>query len=154
MTNEPLRGPGFDPILIPALSLPVMPYASNLTVHRRRRINDVGGFSLIELLTVIAIVSILAAIAIPQFFAYKARAVDAVMHSDLKNAALAMESYYATYRSYPASIAVLASSGFLSSPGIGMTVTLLTATSYTLTAVASGGTQASFTLNSVTGVIN
>jgi hypothetical protein len=76
------------------------------------------------------------------------------MQSDLKNATLAMESYYAAIHSYPASIAALTASGFVSSPGVGMTITVLTATSYTITATASGGTQASFTLNSVTGQIN
>jgi type IV pilus assembly protein PilA len=133
---------------------PVTANSWNLTSRCRRRTIAVRGYSLIELLVVIAIIAILAAIAIPQVFAYRAKAVDAAMHSDLKNAALAMESYYALYRSYPSSIAVLTASGYVSSPGVGVTMTILTPTSYTVTALASGGTQASFTLNSVTGVIN
>ena len=134
--------------------LPIMPNSWHLTARRHRRTKAVRGFTLIELLVVVGIISILAAVAVPQYSAYKKRAVDAVMHSDLKNAALAMEAYYATNHSYPASIAVLTSSGFLSSPGVSMTITLPTATSYTISAAASGGTQASYTLNSVTGLIN
>ena len=133
---------------------PVMANSLSLTSRCWRRTIAVRGFSLIELLVVIAIISILAAVAIPQVFAYRAKAVDAAMHSDLKNAALAVESYYALYHSYPASIAVLTASGYVSSPGVGVTITLLTTTSYTVTALATGGTQPSFTLNSVTGVIN
>ena len=133
---------------------PVMANSLNLTSRRWRRTIVVRGFSLIELLVVIAIIAILAAVAVPQFFAYKAKSVDAAMHSDLKNAALAAESYYALNHCYPSSIAVLTASGYVSSPGIGVTITILTPTSYTVTALASGGTQPSFTLNSVTGVIN
>ena len=50
--------------------------------------------TLLELLVVVAVVGILASIAIQQVSLYRARAFDASMRSYLKNAALAMESYY------------------------------------------------------------
>ena len=140
--------------MIIEIASPVPANSLNLASRRWRRTIAARGYSLIELLVVIAIISILAAVAVPQFIAYKAKSVDAVMHSDLKNAALAAESYYALYQSYPPSIAVLTASGYVSSPGVGITITILTPTSYTVTALASGGTQPSFTLDSVTGVIH
>ena len=47
---------------------------------------------------VVAIISVLAAIALPQFIAYRTRAIDTQMKSDLKNAAMAMESYFAEFK--------------------------------------------------------
>lgn len=59
------------------------------------------GFTLIELLIVVAIIGILAAIAIPQFSAYRAKAYNAAATSDLKNAKTTLESYFADNQYYP-----------------------------------------------------
>lgn len=60
------------------------------------------GFTLIELLVVIAIIGVLAAIAIPQFAAYRRRSFEAQVKSDLHNAAVAQEAYYVTSNTYKA----------------------------------------------------
>jgi prepilin-type N-terminal cleavage/methylation domain-containing protein len=51
-----------------------------------------GGFSLIELLVVVVIISLLAAIGIPLFFAQRERAWVAQTESALRNAATAMDA--------------------------------------------------------------
>jgi len=68
----------------------------------RLRLQNESGFTLIELLVVVAIIGILAAIAIPQFAAYRKRGHEAQVKSDLRNAAVAQESYFAAHSTYKA----------------------------------------------------
>jgi len=66
----------------------------------RLRLQNESGFTLIELLVVVAIIGILAAIAIPQFAAYRKRGHEAQVKSDLRNAAVAQEAYFAANSAY------------------------------------------------------
>ena len=58
------------------------------------------GFTLIELMIVIAIIGILAAIAIPQFAQYRVRAYNSAAESDLRNIMTAEEAAYADNATY------------------------------------------------------
>ena len=59
------------------------------------------GFTLIELLIVVAIIGILAAIAIPQFSAYRAKAYNAAASTDMRNLRSHMEAYFYENQYYP-----------------------------------------------------
>ena len=83
------------------------------------------GFTLLEILVVIAVLGILSAIAIQQYNTFRSRGVDTQMKADLKNAALAMESYFSEFRSYPSSLAKLISLGFRQTEGVTLNISIL-----------------------------
>ncbi len=66
-----------------------------------KKMRSSKGFTLIELLIVVAIIAILAAIAIPQFSAYRRKAYNSTAEADLRNMKTALEAFYADSQQYP-----------------------------------------------------
>jgi len=87
----------------------------------RLRLQNESGFTLIELLVVVAIIGILAAIAIPQFAAYRKRGHEAQVKSDLRNAAVAEEAYFAAQSAYKSSTSAWTGGASPTVPGFNAT---------------------------------
>ncbi len=124
------------------------------------RLRSQGGFTLIELLVVIAIIGILAAIAIPQFAAYRKRGFVAQMESALRNGATAQEAGYAQTQAYFNGLLALNTPvGFTPTAGVAVNSTVPgadgTAQSFTLAATRTDGNcpATTGTYQSTTGVI-
>jgi type IV pilus assembly protein PilA len=93
-------------------------------------------FTLIELLIVVVIIGILAALAVPKFSYTKGHAYTARMKSDLRNLAVAQEGYFYQNGVYATSAAVLAPS-FVPSAGNTLTVVTASAAGWSATATSS-----------------
>ena len=117
--------------------------------------NNQSGFTLIELLVVVAIIGILAAIAIPQFAAYRAKGFDARAESDCRNAATAEEAYFVDNASYTDDDTALP--GFVKSADVDISFPTATATEFSVTCSSPKGTtgfSCTWTSNPAGGAAN
>jgi type IV pilus assembly protein PilA len=70
--------------------------------HVKKGLCAIGGFTLIELMIVVAIIGILVAVVIPNYQFYVTRGFNAAAISDLINFRSQMESCFEDQHSYPA----------------------------------------------------
>ena len=119
----------------------------------KKRFTNQRGFTLIELMIVVAIIGILAAIAIPNFLSYQCKAKQSEGKSNLGNIRTMQEAYFAEYDTY----STLGNVGFVlkDASAARYNYTTTTGATYTATATADLGMSQSdiWTMNS-SGVLD
>ena len=114
----------------------------------RLRLRVGRGFTLIEVLVVIAIIGILAAIAIPQFAVYRKRSYTAHITSDLVSAATAQEAYLVDNNDYSNSLSGLTSLGYVQHADINLGIVGTSTAGFLLTASHNKCASGEWTYNS------
>lgn len=116
---------------------------------------DDRAFTLIEILVVIAVIGILAAIAVGQYSAYQKRGFTGQVQSDLKNASIAEEAYFASNHAYKACDPCNATtlSGFATTANVRIKAVIVSSQVFRLTGSHNNCGADVWTLDNVNGTI-
>jgi type IV pilus assembly protein PilA len=119
----------------------------------RRSNSAAAGFTLVELLVVVAIIGILASVALAQYAVYKQKGVDTQMESSLQAGRHAMEAYFIDHDTYTSAdeTALHDTYGFRYTAGVSFRILAKTQLTYQLQACAVGGSSPALVFDSTLG---